>query len=576
MNYMKQTSASALLVLFLLFSFCINTFAQSEEDFPKLARRSMKDYETKLKGLTPYDSIAWHGGVYLGNSSRGRIMPNGFFSFKHGKWALTGDLSVDASKIRTFKDEEDSDINGHSKQTNTETKNHYEHEDINLHADYHATRQHTLSLDFFQKYHHDRINDNSIQSGHNQDDLSLPMVYEDQARAIKDFNFGILAEHTYKFRPGGSLATRVYFKYDNKPTDLTSTVWGEDSPKTFGSEHQTFRSADPKAQIVYLSPSWNGFSFGLRQKIGTMNMRIEDSATKFDYDVRESLSSAGVDYKNHIITFSAGGGFEMYHHDIRDHINSDVSHTYHNWIYNATLSCNFFKRNRLTAGFRHDISRPTYTQLYPFVHIGSGIASWVIGNPSLQPSRSDQWQGKYTYVCKPLTLNTILTYKVTKQDITRISAYNEELDRWIKTWVNDARYHTLRLAVEGEVRAGIFSMTMGVHTQWLRYSGQNVRTDDARSFSFKMRPQVKLPHDWTLACVVLCNGRENHRYEYNRSYTYLALRAIKQVGPWGIYAFAQDLLRSDHTKVLRNGEATIVSTNDLNARALVLGCSYSF
>ena len=47
-------------------------------------------------------------------------------------------------------------------------------------------------------------------------------------------------------------------------------------------------------------------------------------------------------------------------------------------------------------------------------------------------------------------------------------------------------------------------------------------------------------------------------------------------GKWGIYALAQYLLRSDHTKVLRSQGNTIVTNNDYNARALIMGCSYVF
>lgn len=560
----------------LLCSAAISLYAQNEEDFARLARRSMKAYETTLRNTTPYDSIAWHGGVYVGNSSQGRILPNAYFTFRRGKWDLKGDFTFDASHVRTYSDEESTADAGAFKATSAEAKNNYEHQDFTFHADHHTTEHDVFSFDVFQKYYHDRVNESSMQSGYDAEEVPIDMRYEEQERAVRDFNFGVLVEHTHKFKPGGSLATRVYLKYDNKPTDVNSNKWGENMAATLGHERQEYTSADPKAQVVYLSPNWSGFSFGVREKLGMMNMRIDDTTSNFGYNVRESLSSFGADYKRQAVALSIGAGYELYHHDIKDHVTADISHTYRNWLYNASAAYTINKRNKLTANYRHSIVRPTYTQLYPFVHIGSSIASWVVGNSQLEPSTVDQWQAKYTFNVKPLTLNAIVTYKVTDDDITRISTYNEDADRWVKTWVNDASYHTLRMALEGEVRAGCFSMTMGVHAQWLQYSGENVTADNAWSYSFKVRPQVVLPGDWTLACVALYNGREVHLHEYNQGYTYTAFRVCKQVGAWGIYGFVQDILRADHVKVLRSAETTIVTTKDLNARALILGCSYTF
>lgn len=560
----------------LLCSIALGLHAQNEEDFPRLARRSMKAYESVLKKTTPYDSVAWHGGVYVGNSSQGRVLPNGYFNFRRGKWDINGDLTLDASHIRTYTDEESAADAGAYKITNTEAKKNYEHQNFNFHADYHSTASDVVSLDVFQKFFRDRINETNMQSGHDADLEPLDMRYEEQLRSVSDFNFGVLLEHAHKFKPGGSLATRVYLKYDNKPTDVVRDTWGENTPSTSTQERQTYTSTDPKAQVVYLSPQWRGFSFGVRQKLGMMNMRIDDTASRFGYDVRESLSSMGADYKYGGLSLSVGAGYEVFHHDIKDHASADISHTYHDWLYNASAGYAPSGHHKLTANYRHSIVRPTYTQLYPFVHIGSSIASWVVGNSALRPSSVDQWQAKYTYSITPLTLNAIVTYKVTADDITRISTYNAEADRWVKTWVNDASYHTLRMALEGEVRAGCFSMTMGAHAQWLEYSGENVTADHAWSYSFKVRPQVVLPAGWTLACVALYNGREEHLHEYNRAYTYAAFRVYKQLGAWCLYGFIQDILRADHEKVLRSESTTIVTTNDLNARALVLGCSFTF
>lgn len=567
-----------------------SVFAQETEDFARLARRSMTTYEDSIHRQR--NGAAWHGGVHLGNSSQGRVLPGTFFTYNQGRWKLKGEVTLDAADTSRSRDEVSTADNGTQKTTDTDTRNRYEHEDMKFRADYNARGQRdVLSFDVFQKLHHDNTFDNSIQGSTDDKGEPLEAKYEEQHRKVRDFNFGVLVEHTHKFAPGGSLASRIYFKYDNKPTDVASETWGKSTAQQAASEHQSYTSADPKAQVVYLSPVWHGFSFGLREKVGMMNMCIDDTAShpassagtdasglsqSFHYDVRESLTSAGADYKAGGLSLSAGVGYEVFHHDIVDHVDADIAHTYYDWLYNASAKYTFAHRNTLSASYAHTINRPSYTQLYPFVHIGSSIAAWVVGNPALQPSVTEQWQAKYTYKIRPLTLNAIVTYKMTEDDITRISTYNAQADRWVKTWVNDATYSTLRMALEGELRLGRLSMTMGAHAQWLHYDGENITADEAWSYSFKVRPQVTLPHDWMLACVVLYNGREVHLHEYNRGYTYTALRLYKQLGQWGLYAFGQDLLRSDHTKVLQNKDATIVSTTDYNARALILGVSYTF
>lgn len=565
----------ALTTLFTALPF-VTLHAQDEEDFQRLARRNMNQQEAILKKDSTYADTPLHGGVYLGTSSRGRILPNGFLNYKRGKWAITGDVVMDFSDVDTRREEEGIWESGAEKLTKSSIKNLKQHEDLTMRFNYSLTSKDVLSLDIFQKYYHDKVNVSSIQSSKTEQGEPNEAKYEDQERKVKDFNCGALLEHMHRFSKGSSLSSRVYFKYDNKPTDVMSDLWGEHSASVPSKEHQRYVSSDPKAQVIYLSPTWKGFHFGVREKVGVMNMRINDTASRFHYNVDQTLSSFDLSYNPGAISMNVQAGYETYHHNIVDHVNEDIRHTYHDWIYNATVSWKISQQHRLTARYDHNITRPTYTQLYPFAHIGSYIGSWVMGNSSLQPSKSDQVQGRYTLTTRPVTMNAIVTYRNIHDDITSISNYNEEVQRNVKTWVNDATYSTLKLALEGELRRGIFSMTMGVHAQHIKYSGDNVSTDKAWSYSAKIRPQVKLPKDWTASYVLLYNGREEHLYWYNRAYTYMALRLQKQLGDWAIYAFAQDLLRADHVKVQKKTDYSFTTANDYNARALIMGCSYRF
>ena len=199
-----------------------------------------------------------------------------------------------------------------------------------------------------------------------------------------------------------------------------------------------------------------------------------------------------------------------------------------------------------------------------------------MGNSSLAPSKSSQVKLSYTHSGNHFTHTNSLTYKRISDDISQISSYDDASHRSVKTWINDARYSYLRYAAEGEVNYGKFSMTMGFHAQYLDYDGESVSSDNAWSYSFKARPQLQLPSEWTLATVLLYTGRETHRYYYNRSNFYWSLRAVKQIGDWAVYAFVQDILQPNREQILTNKDNYMTTVTKPNSRCLIVGCSYTF
>lgn len=574
-NLKKTILLSSALFLFLPASIC----AQEEEDFERLARRSIDSYESELKKIQAgYDSATWHGAAYVGVSSRGHILPNGFFNYKKGKVRMKGEVLMDFSDLVTERDEEGFYATGDHQTSSTQMAKKYEHEDLTFRLDYLLDKQNTLSFDFFQKYYSDRVGETATlyKDFANGDGTSK---YEEQQRDKHDFNFGTLLEYLHNFNAGGSLSARVYMKYDNTPTDIYSEVWGNTVDLVENTDHQALRSKDTKAQLLYHSPKWNGFNFSVREKVGKMNTRISDAITMFDYDVMQTLTSGALNYKVANWTFLVEGGLETFHHDIQTlegGAERDVDHTYYNKIYDAKATWKMNQRNSLVLSFKHDVNRPTYTQLYPYIHVGSNIGSRVIGNENLEPSTTNEVKTTYTYSIPNLKLNTILTYQKKNDEITSIAIYDEASQMNVKTWVNDADYNTLKAAVEGEVKSGIFEMTFGARVQRLWYEGEHVKSDKAWSYSFKTRPRVNLPNQWQLSAVVLYNGREEHLYWYNRAFTYFALRAQKQIGDWAVYAFMQDILNPKRVKNEFSKGNSILTSNNYNARALILGCSYRF
>ncbi len=570
------------LILFLVFLFFVplSAFAQNEEEnFQRLARRSIDAHEAVVKKQQPdYDSVAWHGAAYIGTSSRGHILPNGFFNYKKGKLQMTGNVEMDFSQINTSRSVEGIHSNGDHQLTYTNIANRYEHEDLTFRLDYHIDKQNILSFDFFQKYHADRVGETATRHNRTKDG-SENNKYEDQQRKEWKINSGSLVEYLHKFSFGGSFSARAYVKYDNTPTDKNSIVWGKEMVYDEKEEHWAHHSTDTKGQLLYHSPKWGGFNFSLREKVGFMNTRISDAISLFDYHVTQVLTSGALNYRVGRFSFVAEGGYESYHHRLEtlsDNTKGDVMNTYRDFLYNLSATWKINDRNTFTASYKHSINRPTYTQLYPFVHVGSNIGSRVKGNEDLQPSVTNQIQGKYKFSVPSLTLTTSVTYQKKSKDITSIAAYDEEEQVNVKTWINDAEYNTVRGAIEGEMRAGRFSMTFGARVQRLWYDGETVSEDKAWSYSFKIRPQLKLPNDWMLSAVSLYNGRESHLHWYSNPFTYLAFRAQKQLGDWAVYGFVQDILNEKRVKSENSNNNIIVTANDYNSRSLIIGCSYRF
>ena len=333
---------------------------------------------------------------------------------------------------------------------------------------------------------------------------------------------------------------------------------------------------DPYAMIRFQSKAWNGFKFSLEEKYTIEDMRINDTETAFDFNTYSSLSSLSVNYSHSWLALNATLKYEHFVNDIDDHQTDIDDRKYDDWMLAAKATMKLNAKNKFVLSFDRNVQRPSYTQLYPFVHIGSSIGVMVVGNPSLEPSKNMQLKASYTYSGNHWTHSHSLAYKRISDDITQISSFDEPSQRAVKTWINDTRYGYLRYAAEGEMRYGLFSMTMGFHAQYLDYDGEKVSSDHAWSYSFKVRPQLKLPGDWTLASVLLYTGRETHRYYYYKPNLYWSVRAVKQLGNWAMYAFVQDILQPNKKQVLTNESQNMVTLTRPNTRCLIVGCSYTF
>jgi len=569
---MIKKSILALLCGALPYAMC----AQDTDEFQRIAKRIMDAYNVGEELEHAPDSANLYGGAYLGAGSNGRAMPSGYVTYLRDNLLLTSQLSVDFSELNTEKDVSTDFLSGADRLTSSNILTKYEKHDFSTRLDYKPSNDKIFTIGVLESLDHKRVTENTIKNGHDENGVEQESHYEEQRRSNKDVKLGGLLQYIQDFESAGRLTTRLNLKYNYKPTDVESDTWAAQSESSLRKERQTLYNFDPYVMVKFQSRTWNGFKFGLQEKYTIEDMRISDTASEFNFNTYSSLTSLSGNYSYRWLTLDATFSYENFIHEINDHRSESHEKTYNDWMLAAKTTFKLSSRNKVELSYNRDIVRPTYTQLYPFVHIGSSIGVMVVGNSALGPSKNSQVKGSYTYSGKHWTHTHSLAYKRIDDDISQISSYDEATQRSVKTWVNDARYSYLRYAAEGEVRYGVFSMTMGFHGQYLDYAGENVSSDRAWSYSFKARPQFQLPQGWTLATTLLYTGRETHRHYYNRSTFYWSFRAVKQIDNWAIYAFVQDILQPDREKILTNKDYNTTTISKPNSRCLIVGCSYTF
>lgn len=570
-------SIKTILLLFASMAFSTAVQAQDNNEFQRIAKRIMDAYDVGDEIEHAPDSAHFYGGAYLGAGSNGRAMPSGYITYLNDNLLITSQLAVDFSELNTEKDVTTNFLKGAQRLTKSDILTKYEKQDFSARLDYAPSKGHILTFGIIESFDHKRISENTIKNGQEADGTRQESQYEEQRRTNKDLKLGALLQYIRDFEKAGRLTARLNLKYNYKPTDVASDTWAAHSEASLREQHQTLYNFDPYAIIKFQSKSFGGFKFGIEEKYTIEDMRINDTETQFNFNTYSSLTSLSANYSHSWLALAATFRYEHFINDIDDHLSVE-SHdrTYNDWMLATRATMKLNKSNKLVLSYDRGISRPTYTQLYPFIHIGSSIGVMVVGNSSLAPSKSSQLKLSYTHSAKHFTHTHSLAYKRISDDISQISTFDETSQRSVKTWINDARYGYLRYAAEGELNYGAFSMTMGFHAQYLDYDSENVSSDNVWSYSFKARPQLQLPKGWTLASVLLYTGRETHRYYYNRSTLYWSLRAVKQMGDWAVYTFVQDILQPDKEQILTNTDYSTTTLTKPNSRCLIVGCSYTF
>lgn len=550
--------------------------AQDSNEFQRVAKHIMDAYDVGEELQHAPDSARFFGGAYLGASSNGRAMPSGYLTYLKDKWLFTTRLAVDVSDQHSEKDVSTLFASGADQTTATDMQTRYEKVDFSTRLDYQPVKSSIFSIGLLESFNSKREDESTVKNGHAADGTGQDSQYEEQHRSNHDLKLGALLQYIYDDERLGRLTTRLNLKYNYKPTTVSSDTWAARTAQSLREQEQTLYNFAPYAMVRFESKARGGLKFRVEEKYTQENMRIRDTETAFNFKTYSLLSTADLSYAYRRLTLGANLRYEHYVTDLDDHASATRYTTYNDWMLALRATLKASERSKLTLSFNRDIQRPTYTQLYPFVHIGSSIGVMVVGNPALQPLKNNQLKLSHTYAAPNWKLTNSLAYRHTSDDISQVSSFDEPSQRSVKTWVNDAGYATWRYAAEGEVRCGAFSTTAELRAQYLSYDEKSSSTDHSYSWNFKLQPQVRLGSDWTLASVLLFNGRETHRYYYNASVFYWSLRAVKQMGQWAVYAFVQDIVQPDRRRVLTNSSQTTVTLTRPNSRCLIVGCSYTF
>lgn len=566
-----------ILLLFACMASATFVSAQDTNEFQRIARRIMNAYDVGDELEHAPDSASFYGGAYLGAGTNGHTMPSAYVTYlKKDRLLVTSQLAIDIIKLNTEKDVTTDYQTGADRLTHSDILTKSEKQDFSIRLDYVPAKQQILTFGIIESLNTRRVDESTIRNGHEADGTEQQSFYEEQHRNNRDLKLGALLQHICDFNNVGRLTTRLNIKYNYNPTDVSSDTWATHSATSLREQTQTLYNFDPYAMIRFQSKTFSGFKFGLEEKYTIEDMRINDTATRFNFNTYSSLTTLSASYSRAWLGLDATLRYEHFINDIDDHQAPVSDRIYNDWMLSTKATMKLNKANKFVLTFDRDVSRPTYTQLYPFVHIGSSIGVMVVGNPALAPSQSSQVKLSYTHSAPHFTHTQSLAYKRITDDISQIPSFDEASQRSVKTWINDARYSYLRYTAEGELNYGLFSMTMGFHAQHLNYDGDSGSSDKAWSYSFKARPQVELPKGWTLATTLLYTGRETHRYYYDQSNFYWSVRAVKQMGNWAIYAFVQDILQPDAKQILRNNDYDMTTVTKPNSRCLIVGCSYIF
>jgi len=547
------------------------SFAQdNQEEFQRIAKRTMNTHDTEDTTFKN-DSIgySWHGGAYLGASSQGQSLPNGYFTFKHKKLVLTGDFVGDFLEKGLKKTEHSlsQDIDNF---TNNAIEKKSEAVKTSLRLDYYPQDYNCYSIGLLEDFKHEKTNEDAVTTYYNLDGSMKNNDLNSQSTNRKYQKMGWLLQWKHKFDDNAMLMVRSNIKYHTLITTANQTKWDTDHNPSINKAEEDSKVFNPYGQVQYDSRKWGGFKFSVVDKFMYNNLNVDELTTSFRYRYTNNIATLKLNYADKHLSAYANGWYDAFHHSI-----DQEKKNYNDWLMKAGIGYKLNKTHSLQLSYNSFITRPTYTQLYYHRHIGSTIGTYYIGNKDLDPSYTYQYKIAYTFAPKNLNVDLGMMFERINDDITKVSTVDDD-GQTCKTWVNDAKYRNLNLTMDGKWLWGCLDLRWHVKAKRMHYDSRHKNNDRAWSWSFKVRPEVSLGSGWKVAGAVYYIGKEMHATYYHDPYTYVSVRGVRDFGKWSIYALFQDIFEQHRVETTRSQTTRVVTNEDLNARALIVGFSYTF
>lgn len=566
------------LALSLIFLFsALVAFAQqdNENEFQRIAQRIMDSHETGSVFLS--DSIiaqlgAWHGGYYLGATSNGRTLPSASLTYKSGKLTFSGNLALDIAEKTHGKTDETLMDDGSGRTVWTDIHTNSKTVDGNIQLDYNPSSSDVFSVNLIEKFNRQIRNEEANAEYFDVKQVPYQSSIKQQRNHSNELSAGMQAQWKHTFVDRSLLLARANFKHNNRSIDVDYTDWSREGVPTLDAAGLTLNGNSPFGELQYTSRQWWGLSFVLGAKNIYEKVEIDSNDADFSFNTTNNILNFGLKYGSHWLKLSA----MMSYNDFSQKIDAQRKN-YHDMLSAISADWPITARHRLSLTFDRNIIRPSYLRLYPYRYLESSLGTYYVGNPDLEPAQTRQLKAVYSYD-NQTTFKVSFTagYERIQDDITQVTAEDKELGSSYKTWVNDALYNNVNMAIDGQWQWGILDLRWHIRPRYTNYKAQHNADYGNWSWNFKLRPELTFPAGWKAACALYYQGAEHKLTTYKDSYTYFSLRAVKDFGNWSLYAFYQDIFEQDRVETVHGAKSQVTTRTDRNDGAVIVGFSYTF
>lgn len=565
------------LILFLLVLIALfPAFAQqdNENEFQRIAQRIMDSHETG--NLVPSDSLdpsgVWRGGYYLGATSNGRALPSASLSFKSGSLTFSSNLALDVAEKTQSKTDETFINDGSSRTVWTDIHTNSKKVDGNVQLDYAMSSANHLSLTLLEQYNWQDRNEEANAEYYDVNQQPFESSITQQKNKSRDLTLGMLAQWKHHFTDKSQLMMRANMKHNNRSIDVGFTDWSREGVPTHDAAGLTLNGNAPFGEMQYTSRKWGGLNFLLGTKNTFEKVVIDNDDTEFSYYAVHNIYTLGLNFNYWNVKLSARSSYN----DFSQKIDAERKN-YRDVLSVISADWSITSRQHLVLTYDRNMSRPNYLRLYPYRHLESSLGTYYVGNPDLEPAQIRQLKAVYTYDHLPtLKVSFTVGYERIKNDITQVTGETVNNEGSYKTWINDALYNNLNMAIDGQWQWGILDLRWHIRPRYIDYRAKYATDYDNWSWNFKLRPELTLPHGWKTACALYFQGAEHKLTTYKKSYTYFSLRAVKDFGNWSVYAFYQDIFEQDRVETVHGVKSQVTTRRDQNDGAVIVGFSYTF